>query len=192
PSTGEDVFWAPILPDVDGFVSRFGRLEGLDVERAPRQVELVPYALTQLTRAPGRADDPFYAANEVQPNVGFDAKGGLSSNLTLTATVNPDVGQVEADPAVVNLSAFETIFEERRPYFVEGAHVVDYGRTRTNNVSYRPTFFYPRRIGRSPTRGLDGAGAVWVDSPAQTTIAAAAKVSGKVGGWSVGLLDAMT
>jgi hypothetical protein len=192
PSTGEDDFWAPILPDVDGFVSRFGRLEGLDVQRAPRQIELVPYALTQLTRAPGSADDPFYAENEVQPNVGFDAKVGLSSNLTLTATVNPDFGQVEADPAVVNLSAFETFFEERRPFFVEGVDIFDYGSTRTNNVSYRPTFFYSRRIGRSPTRGLSGAEAVWVDSPAQTTIAAAGKVSGKVGGWSVGLLDAVT
>jgi hypothetical protein len=192
PSTGEDDFWAPILPDVDGFVSRFGRLDGLDVQRAPRQIELVPYALTQLTRAPGDAGDPFYAENEVQPNVGFDAKVGLSSDLTLTATVNPDFGQVEADPAVVNLSAFETFFEERRPFFVEGLDVFDYGSTRTNNVSYRPTFFYSRRIGRSPTRGLSGAEAVWVDSPQQTTIAAAGKVSGKVGGWSVGLLDAMT
>src|SRR5690606_14975855 len=192
PSTGEDVFWAPILPDMDGFVSRFGRLEGLDVERAPRQIELVPYALAQVTRAPGDAADPFYAENEVQPNVGFDAKVGLSSNLTLTATVNPDFGQVEADPAVVNLSAFETFFEERRPFFVEGVDIFDYGSTRTNNVSYRPTFFYSRRIGRSPSRGLDGDEAVWLDSPEPTTIAAAGKVSGKVGPWSVGLLDAAT
>src|SRR5690606_27661799 len=192
PSTGEDVFWAPILPDVDGFVSRFGRLEGLDVERAPRQVELVPYALTQLTRAPGRADDPFYAANEVQPNVGFDAKVGLSSNLTLTATVNPDFGQVEADPAVVNLSAFETFFEERRPFFVEGVDVFDYGRTRTSNYEYRPRFFYSRRIGRVPSRAVGGDEGLWLDSPEQTTISSAAKLSGKVGGWSVGLLDAVT
>src|SRR5690606_24906983 len=103
PATGEIGFWAPVPPEAGGYVSRFGRLTGLEGLRAPRRVELVPYALTQLTRAPGEADDPFYAANEVQPNVGFDAKVGLSSNLTLTATVNPDFGQVEADPAVVNL-----------------------------------------------------------------------------------------
>ena len=192
PSTGEDMFWAPILPEADGFVSRFGQLNGLDVQRAPRQIEVVPYALSQLTRAPGEAGNPFYAENEFQPNVGFDAKVGLTSNLTLTATVNPDFGQVEADPAVVNLSAFETFFEERRPFFVEGVDIFEYGRTRTNNTSYRPTFFYSRRIGRSPSRGLGGDAFVWIDRPEQTTIASAAKVSGKVGGWSIGLLDAVT
>ena len=191
-ATGEDAFWAPLLPDVDGTVSRFGRLDGLDVQRAPRQVEILPYAVTQLNRAPGDAANPFYAENDVTPNVGFDAKVGLSSNLTLTATVNPDFGQVEADPAVVNLSQFETFFEERRPFFVEGVDIFNYGRTRTNNVSYRPTFFYSRRIGRSPVRGVGGPGVAYVDSPTQTTIASAAKVSGKVGPWSVGLLDAVT
>ncbi|MDX1421465.1 MAG: DUF5916 domain-containing protein, partial [Rubricoccaceae bacterium] len=139
PTTGEDDFWAPILPDVEGFVSRFGRLDGLDVQRAPRQVEVVPYAASQLTRAPGDLANPFYAENEFQPTVGFDAKVGLTSNLTLTATVNPDFGQVEADPAVVNLGAFETFFSERRPFFVEGVDIFEYGRTRTNNVSFRPT-----------------------------------------------------
>ena len=192
PTTGEDVFWAPILPDVDGFVSRFGRLDGLNVERAPRQIEIIPYALTQLTRAPGDVDNPFYAENDIGPNVGFDAKVGLTSNLTLTATVNPDFGQIEADPAVVNLSQFENFFEERRPFFVEGVDIFEYGRTRTNNVSFRPTFFYSRRIGRSPVRNLNGDAFVYVDSPEQTTIASAAKVSGKLGPWSVGLLDAVT
>ncbi|HLT47634.1 MAG TPA: DUF5916 domain-containing protein, partial [Rubricoccaceae bacterium] len=175
-----------------GYVSRFGRLEGLEGLRAPRRVELLPYVAGRLTREPGDAADPFYAENEVQPNVGFDAKVGLSSNLTLTATVNPDFGQVEADPAVVNLSAFETFFEERRPFFVEGADIFEYGRTRTHNVSFRPTFFYSRRIGRVPSRAVGGDEVLWLDSPEQTTIAAAGKVSGKVGPWSVGLLDAVT
>ncbi|WP_412062110.1 DUF5916 domain-containing protein [Rubrivirga sp. IMCC45206] len=192
PTTGEDVFWAPILPDANGFVSRFGRLDGLDVQRAPRQIEIVPYALTQLTQAPGDADNPFYQENAFGPNAGFDATIGLSSNLTLTATVNPDFGQVEADPAVVNLSQFENFFEERRPFFVEGVDIFEYGGTRTNNVSFRPTFFYSRRIGRSPTRRLGGGDIAYVDAPDQTPIAAAAKVSGKVGPWSVGLLDAVT
>ncbi|OZC01908.1 DUF5916 domain-containing protein [Rubricoccus marinus] len=192
PASGEDVFWAPILPEGNGFVSRFGQLDGLDVERAPRQLEVIPYALTQLTRAPGDADDPFYAANDLGPNAGFDAKVGLTSDLTLTATVNPDFGQVEADPAVVNLSQFEVFFQERRPFFVEGVDIFDYGSTRTNNTSNRPTFFYSRRIGRSPVRRVGGPGIAYVDSPQQTTIASAAKVSGKIGGWSVGLLDAVT
>ena len=192
PATGEDVFWAPILPDADGFVSRFGRLDGLDVERAPRQIEIQPYVVTALTRAPGEEANPFYAENDLSPNVGFDAKVGLTSNLTLTATVNPDFGQVEADPAVVNLSQFETFFEERRPFFVEGVDIFDYGSTRTQNVSYRPTFFYSRRIGRSPSRFIGGESIAYVDRPTQTTIATAAKVSGKLGPWSVGLLDAVT
>ncbi|NNF57343.1 MAG: carbohydrate binding family 9 domain-containing protein [Rhodothermaceae bacterium] len=190
PTTDEMAFWAPILPEVEGFVSRFGQLDGLDVQRAPRQVEIVPYASSQLTRAPGDLDNPFYAENELQPNVGFDAKVGLTSNLTLTATINPDFGQVEADPAVVNLSQFENFFRERRPFFIEGVDIFEYGRTRTNNVSFRPTFFYSRRIGRSPSRFPSGAS--WVDRPEQTTIATAAKVSGKIGPWSVGLLDAVT
>ncbi|MEL6614091.1 MAG: DUF5916 domain-containing protein [Bacteroidota bacterium] len=192
PASGEDVFWAPILPEGNGFVSRFGQLDGLDVERAPRQIEILPYAVTQLTQAPGDENDPFYSENDVSPNVGFDAKVGLTSNLTLTATVNPDFGQVEADPAVVNLSQFEVFFQERRPFFVEGVDIFDYGSTITNNTSYRPTFFYSRRIGRSPVRRVGGPGIAFVDSPQQTTIASAAKVSGKIGPWSVGLLDALT
>ena len=192
PTTGEDVFWAPILPDANGFVSQFGRLDGLDVQRAPRQIEIVPYALAQLTQAPGDAANPFYEENAFGPNVGFDARVGLSSNLTLTATVNPDFGQVEADPAVVNLSQFENFFEERRPFFVEGVDIFEYGGTRTNNVSFRPTFFYSRRIGRAPTRRLGGGDIAYVDTPDQTPIATAAKVSGKIGPWSVGLLNAVT
>ena len=191
-ATGEDAFWAPLHPDVDGIVSQFGRLEGLDVERAPRQIEIQPYAVTRLDRAPGDPADPFYAENDLAPNAGFDAKVGLTSNLTLTATVNPDFGQVEADPAVVNLSQYEVFFEERRPFFVEGVDIFNYGRTRTNNTSFRPTFFYSRRIGRSPVRGVGGPGVAYVEAPDQTTIASAAKVSGKLGPWSVGLLDAVT
>ncbi len=192
PTRGESSFWAPILPDVEGYVSRFGRLDGLRDLSAPRRIEFVPYVASQLTRAPGDSANPFYHENDFRPRIGFDAKVGLSSNLTLTATVNPDFGQVEADPATVNLSAFETFFSERRPFFVEGVDIFDYGSTRTNNVSFRPTFFYSRRIGRNPQRGIGGEGISFVDSPSQSTIAGAAKVSGKIGPWSVGLLNAVT
>ncbi|MDX1439583.1 MAG: DUF5916 domain-containing protein, partial [Rubricoccaceae bacterium] len=192
PANGESSFWAPISPEIQGYVSQMGTLEGLQDLSAPRRVEILPYMASQLTRAPGDADNPFYSENDVRPTVGFDAKVGLSSNLTLTATVNPDFGQVEADPAVVNLSAFETFFQERRPFFVEGVDIFEYGRTRTQNVSFRPTFFYSRRIGRSPQRGIGGNGIQYVDSPSQTTIAGAGKISGKVGPWSIGVLDAVT
>jgi len=192
PTRGESSFWAPILPDVEGYVSRFGRLEGLRDLSAPRRIEFLPYAASQLTRAPGDLNNPFYSETDFSPRVGFDAKVGLSSNLTLTATVNPDFGQVEADPATVNLSAFETFFRERRPFFVEGVDIFEYGRTRTNNNSFRPTFFYSRRIGRRPQRGIGGSEILYVDTPLQSTIAGAGKVSGKIGSWSIGLLNAVT
>ena len=190
--TDEKSFWAPILPDVDGFVSRFGRLDGVEGLEAPRRLEVQPYAASRLTREPGETADPFYAPNDFTGSVGADVKYGLTSDLTLSATINPDFGQVEADPAVVNLSAFETFFEERRPFFVEGVDVFEFGRTRSFNYAYYPTFFYSRRIGRQPQRRLGNDEGVYVDSPDQTTIATAAKVSGKVGSWSVGVLDAVT
>ena len=195
PANGEVSFWAPILPDYSGYVSHFGRLEGMSGLRAPRRIELVPYLAGRVTRAPGDENDPFYDATEARPAAGADARVGLTAGITLSATINPDFGQVEADPAVVNLSAFETFFEERRPFFVEGTDVFAFGGTRTNSVSNRPTFLYTRRIGRPPLafgRVHPGLTADFVDSPEETTIGGAAKVSGQLGAWSVGLLDALT
>jgi len=188
----EKSFWAPILPDVDGVVSRFGKLGGMEGLSAPRRLEVQPYVASRLTREPGDAADPFYSPNDIAGSVGADLKYGLTSNLTLSATINPDFGQVEADPAVVNLSAFEIFFQERRPFFVEGVDIFEFGRTKAYTSSFRPTFFYSRRIGRRPQRGLDGDDIEYVDRPDQTTIASAAKLSGKVGPWSVGVLDAVT
>src|SRR5690606_25250332 len=105
--TGEETFWSPMRPDQDGTVSQFGTLRGLQNLRPPRQLEIVPYVASSLTRAPGDDIDPYYAANDLDPRVGVDLKYGLTSDLTLTATVNPDFGQVEADPAQVNLGGFE-------------------------------------------------------------------------------------
>ncbi|HEX8386178.1 MAG TPA: DUF5916 domain-containing protein, partial [Rubricoccaceae bacterium] len=197
-ATGERAYWAPILPDADGYVSRFGVLDGLDGLRAPRRIELVPYASSRLTRASGDAADPFYDANAVRPNLGLDARVGLTGGLTLTATVNPDFGQVEADPAVINLSQFEVSFEERRPFFVEAQDIFAFGAVPAYNTTVdRPDFFYSRRIGGAPSSFgalyADTARTVaYLDSPEQTTIAGAAKVSGEVAGWTVGLLDAVT
>ena len=194
-ATGERSYWAPIRPDREGYVSQFGLLTGLRGLRPPRRVEVVPYAATRLTRADGDAADPFYDANDLAPTAGLDARVGLTSGLTLTATVNPDFGQVEADPAVVNLSQFEVFFEERRPFFVEGTDVFAFGATRGPTAADRPDLFYSRRIGGQPSsfRALYADTAVvWLDSPERTTIAAAGKLSGQVGGWTVGLLNAST
>ncbi|CAN5626842.1 hypothetical protein BH23BAC4_BH23BAC4_16960 [soil metagenome] len=194
-ANGETSFWSPVAQNDAGFVSRFGRMHRPEGVRTPRRVELMPYVASRLTRAPGDAGNPFYQANQLSPNLGADAKVGVSGNLTLTATINPDFGQVEADPAVVNLTAFETFFEERRPFFVEGADAFSFGRTRSLHVNTRPIFFYSRRIGREPAAFRDlypGIGYQWLDAPTQTTIAGAAKLSGRVGPWSVGLLNAYT
>ena len=185
--------WSPWTRQDPGLVSRFGDLTGLVGVSAVKRLELMPYASTRLTRAPNEAANPLFRRNDGAVTVGADLKAGLPKGLTLSATVNPDFGQVEADPAVVNLTAFETFFEERRPFFVEDADVFRFGQTRSFNNFNFYQYFYSRRIGRSPQRGLFGPDFVYVDAPDQTNIAVAAKVSGKTpGGWSVGLLDAVT
>ncbi len=190
---GERAYWSPTPPDAPGVVSRMGTLVGLDSLADPSRLELIPYARAQVTRAPGSPANPFYDRNNGGAAAGLDLRYRLPRNLTLSASVNPDFGQVEADPAVVNLSAFEVFFPERRPFFLEGQDVFRFGGTRTFNDDDRPNFFYTRRLGRAPQRRVGGDDVQWVDAPAQTPILAAAKVSGKTpGGWSVGALGAAT
>lgn len=184
--------WSPWIPDGRGFVSRFGDLAGLVDLPTPQRIELVPYASSRLTRAPGDPADPFFKTNNVKPSIGADLRYGLPAGLTLTATVNPDFGQVEVDPSVVNLSAFETFFPEKRPFFLEGSDVFSFGRIETQNDFGGQTYFYSRRIGRQPQLFPGAAGIAFVDAPDQTTIAAAAKVTGKTGPWTMGLIDAVT
>ena len=199
--TGETSFWAPILPSDQGFVSRFGSLSSLRGLRPPRQLEVVPYLAASVERAPGDAADPFFSATEAAPRVGADLKYGLTSDLTLAATVNPDFGQVEADPAQVNLGGFELFFQERRPFFVEGTDVFSM-QPRRFFANNRPDLLYTRRIGRSPQRrefvpasatdAATDAGQVYTDAPQRSTILGAAKLSGRVGRFSVGVLNATT
>ena len=171
-------------------IHRYGHLTGLGRLQSPRRLELVPYVLTKNENPVVSPGDPFRKKNDIVGGAGLDLKYGITSNLTLDATFNPDFGQVEVDPAVVNLSAFETFFPERRPFFVEGASIFSFGDMRTNNSSNGYNFIYSRRIGREPTRFLDGE---WVDAPRETTIDGAVKLTGRSkGGWSIGVLDAVT
>src|SRR5213076_89561 len=124
--------------------------------------------------------------------MGGDIKYGVTSDLTLNATLNPDFGQVEVDPSVVNLSAFETFFPEKRPFFLEGSDVLNFGQVVLNNDYGFVNYFYSRRIGREPQLSAAAPGVLFVDQPEQATIAGAAKVTGKAGPWTVGLLDAVT
>ena len=184
--------WSPWTPQSSGFVSRFGDLAGLTDIPSPRRVEVLPYASTRLTRAPVETSNPFTRPNQIKLNGGADVRYGLPAGLTLTATLNPDFGQVEVDPSVVNLSAFETFFPEKRPFFLEGSDVLNFGQVSVNNDYGFVNYFYSRRIGRAPQLSADGPGVVFADQPEQAAIAGAAKITGKTGPWTVGLLDALT
>ncbi|MEP6507395.1 MAG: DUF5916 domain-containing protein [Gemmatimonadales bacterium] len=179
--TNERVSWPVFRRSRPGVASQFGELANLDGLGSSRRLEIVPYATTKNVST--TAADGF--GRSQQQSLGADIKYGLASNLTLDATVNPDFGQVEADPAVLNLSAFESFFEERRPFFVEGNGIFQFD---ANSVQ----LFYPRRIGRAPQLGglvEDPNAAI----PGSSTILGAAKITGRLsGGTSIGALSALT
>lgn len=181
--------WAPWTQQSSGFVSSFGEINGLSGIPASSRLEVVPYVSAQDTRAPGSSADPFFHSNDTRVAIGGDVRYGLPDGLTLTGTINPDFGQVEVDPAVVNLSAFETFFPEKRPFFLEGTDIFDFGSVQTQNDYGSANYFYSRRVGRQPQRFVN---ATFVDAPDHTTILGAAKLTGKVGEWALGSLDAVT
>jgi hypothetical protein len=192
----ESDMWAFWRQNESGGPAYFGTLHGLVLPDQPRQIELVPYLLTGQRFAPVALGDPFHGKHTSTTRVGGDAKVLLTSNLTLDATINPDFGQVEVDPATVNLSAFETFFEEKRPFFVANSSAFSFGNFNCffcSNVSNLGVF-YSRRIGRAPQLvNTVGGGAEYMDAPDATTILGAAKVTGRTNsGWTVGLLDAVT
>ncbi len=190
----QDYFsWVP--KEENGFVSRFARLTGIRGIRPGRHFEAVPYTVGKMAFSPREAGNPFRDGSDLFASAGLDLKYGLKSNLTLDLTLNPDFGQVEVDPAEVNLSVFETYYSEKRPFFIEGANTFSFGRGGANNnfgFNWGTTeFFYSRRIGRPPQG--DAAGGDFADYPEMTTILGAAKLSGKVAGnWNVGFLNAVT
>lgn len=132
-------------------MSKFGNLEGIRDLEQPTRLEILPYSSVGFTNNQvGPVENPFYEKNDLEFKVGGDVKYGITSDFTLTATVNPDFGQVEADPATMNLTEFELFFEERRPFFLEGNDIFNFGGTTSAN-SYRSHInFYSRRIGRTP------------------------------------------
>ena len=178
------------------YVSRFARLEGIRDIKPGRHIEVLPYTVGQAQFKPAQDGNPFQTGKRYLGNAGFDIKVGLKSNLTLDATINPDFGQVEVDPAVINLSAYETYYEEKRPFFIEGANIFnDFGRGGiyiNANINWpSPRFFYSRRIGRSPQGYITHDG--FVDFPDRSTILGAFKLTGKVSsGWNFGFINALT
>ncbi|HEV2149033.1 MAG TPA: DUF5916 domain-containing protein [Longimicrobiaceae bacterium] len=186
----ELAFWAPLPRNAPGDVSLYGTLRGLGGLRSPRRLEVVPYSVARVTRAPRQAANPLYSPSDYFGSLGADLKYGLTSNLTLSATMNPDFGQVEADPSQVNLTAFETRFEERRPLFMEGGDIFRFGLG--EGWWGGEQLFYSRRIGRAPQRRPFVAGG-FAEVPDATTLLGAVKLSGKTAsGWSIGVLDVAT
>lgn len=173
--------WPLLARSASGFVSSFGELRGLQLGKPRRAFEMMPYAVAQATTAPVADGNPFVSSPAAGFSAGLDVKYQVAPGLTLTGTVNPDFGQVEADPAVVNLGAFETFFSERRPFFLEGS----------GNFQFR-NLFYSRRIGRAPQRQAGAPEDGFADQPSNTTILGAAKLTGRVGAFSIGALTAIT
>ncbi|MFL5619952.1 MAG: DUF5916 domain-containing protein [Gemmatimonadaceae bacterium] len=175
----ERVSWPLLSRSRNGLVSQFGDVGGLAGLGSPKRLEVAPYLLVRNTGAVRVGD----IRRSQQGTMGADLKYGLTSNLTLDGTINPDFGQVEADPAQLNLTAFETFFEERRPFFLEGMSIFQFGQDPEQ-------LFYSRRIGRAPQ--LTGLAPDGVDIPGASRILGAGKLTGRVaGGTSLGMLAAM-
>src|SRR6266545_2817406 len=182
--------WPLLSKSASGVVSSFGELTGLSLTQTPKRLELVPYVVGQLNTQPTEPGNPLVTSHNQKTTVGADLKCAVMPGVTLTATMNPDFGQVEADPAVVNLSGFETFFSERRPFFVEGAGRFDFNLD--CNDGSCSGLFYPRRIGRPPRGSPELGDGEYARVPQQTKILGAAKLTGRTGKFSFGAMNAVT
>ena len=191
----EQVYLVYTPRNESGFVSRFPELLGIEHITPPTRLEVTPYITGRAEYAPHDAGDPFNSGSKYTPAIGADLKWGLGTNVVVEGTINPDFGQVEVDPAVVNLSDAETYFTEKRPFFLEGMNIFSFGQGGVNNYWNfnwsSPSLFYSRRIGRAPQRELPDYD--YADIPLGTHILGAAKITGKViDGWNVGVIEALT
>ncbi|MDX1462422.1 MAG: DUF5916 domain-containing protein [Marinirhabdus sp.] len=180
--------WQPLPANPPGWVSEFGELRGIKGIKPQKQLEIQPYTVAQLDTYEEEEGNPFRDGNDPKITGGLDAKIGVTNDLTLDVTINPDFGQVDADPGAVALDGFEIFFQERRPFFVENKSVFDFqiGGGSDN-------LFFSRRIGRSPQGSAIGPTTAYIDQPNNTTILGAAKFSGKTkDGLTVGVLESVT
>lgn len=190
---GELSFWTHIPKESPGLVHLFGTMEGFS-QVEPRTIfDMTPYTVSSVSRYPRVPDHPFMTGRNHHLKMGLDAKIGVSNNLTLDATVNPDFGQVEADPSEVNLSAYETYFQEKRPFFIEGRNISSFGLGIGDGGIGNDNLFYSRRIGRRPAGRLNLDNGTYADIPGFSDILGAAKLTGKTqGGLSVAVMEALT
>ena len=180
-----------------GFTSRFPKLVGIEGITPPARVEILPYVTGKAEFIGHQPGDPFNNGENYPVGLGLDVRAGLGNSLTLNGTINPDFGQVELDPAIVNLSDVEYSFTEKRPFFTEGVSIYRFGRGGTNSSAAFnwPTtnIFYSRRIGRTPQGSLSQHNYDYADVPNGTHILGAAKISGQIyDTWKVGMISALT
>jgi hypothetical protein len=186
--------WQAVPRENSGWVSRFGELNGLKDLQPKRQVEIAPYVSSKLKFYESEDGNPYADGSDIFFNAGIDGKIGITNDLTMDFAINPDFGQVEADPSEVNLSAFETFFAEKRPFFVEGNNITDYQITPGGSPWSSDNLFYSRRIGRSPQYYIsdDLSDDEYADIPGNTRILGAVKLTGKTkNGLSIGIIESL-
>ncbi|MBN1397270.1 MAG: carbohydrate binding family 9 domain-containing protein [Bacteroidetes bacterium] len=183
----EESDWEVQTSTGPGLLYQFGELRGIKGLPASQRIEIMPYTLGRINTFEKERENPFKdKGRSFFGTLGLDAKIGLSSNFTANLTINPDFGQVESDPSIMNLTAFETYYEEKRPFFLEGVNIFRFNL----NDSY---LFYSRRIGHAPTYTPVLRQNEYMDYPDNTTILSAVKVSGKTAnGFSIGVMQSLT
>lgn len=186
-------FWQHISKDAPGMVHLFGEMDGLKEIKPKKIFDITPYGVAKLETYEAESGNPFADGNDYDINAGIDAKIGVTNNLTLDLTINPDFGQVEADPSEVNLTAYESYFEEKRPFFIEGANITTFGIGIGNGGVGNDNLFYSRRIGRRPRLYPDLGDNEYASVPVNTPIIGAIKLTGKTSnGLSIGIIESVT
>ena len=187
--------WKYISQEESGWVNHFGELHGIQGITPKRQIEISPYTVGKIERYEADPNNPYLDGSDEYLSVGLDGKVGITNDFTLDFTINPDFGQVEADPSEVNLTAFETFFDEKRPFFIEGSNITSFQITSGGNPYSSDNLFYSRRIGRSPQNfpNVDSGNNEYAKVPENTTILGAVKLTGKTrNGLSVGIMESLT
>ena len=186
--------WQPASKKTAGWISQFGELKGLKNLKSRKIADITPYLVARTDRYEKEPENPYKASGKKnQLNGGVDGKVGLTNNLTLDFTINPDFGQVEADPSEVNLTSYETYFQEKRPFFIEGKNITSFPLMFGDGDLASENLFYSRRIGRRPHNSPELKDGEYLDAPDFTSILGAAKITGKTKkGLSIGFLESLT
>jgi hypothetical protein len=189
----ETSLWQAKERNDPGWVHHYGQMNGLVDIQPKKTFDLYPYAVANYSTYPKEEGNPYADGNDWKGNVGLDGKVGLTNNLTLDFTINPDFGQVEADPSSVNLSGFELFFQEKRPFFIEGNNIINFPLMFGDGDLAWDNLFYSRRIGRNPHNYPELDSTEYAKVPSSTKILGAAKITGRSkNGLSIGIMESVT